>query len=67
MDSPCHVISNGRWYATWFLMVEKLFSLKDEAPKYGQEAPDLWIRSYKSSPKLIKGEKLLQLKVIGRP
>jgi hypothetical protein len=41
MDSPHHVVSNGRWYITWFLMVEKLFPLKYEAPKYGQEALDL--------------------------
>jgi hypothetical protein len=53
--------------STWFLTVEKLFPLKDEAPKYGQEALDLRIRSYKSAPKLIKGEKLLQQEVTGRP
>jgi hypothetical protein len=59
MDSPHHVISNGRWYTTWFLTVEKLCPLKDEAPKYGQEALDLRTRSYKSAPKLIKGEKVV--------
>jgi hypothetical protein len=35
MDGPHHVVSNGRWYTTWFLTVEKLYPLKDEAPKYG--------------------------------
>jgi hypothetical protein len=41
-------------------MAEKLCPLKDEAPKYGQEAPNIRMRSYKSAPKLIKGENLLQ-------
>jgi hypothetical protein len=65
MDSPCHVVSNGRWYVTWFLTIEKLCPLKDEALKYGQEALDLRTRSYKSAPKLIKEEKLLQQEVTG--
>jgi hypothetical protein len=47
--------------------VEKLCPLKDESPEYGQEVLNLRTRSYKSAPKLIKGEKLLQTKVIGRP
>jgi hypothetical protein len=38
IDSPRQAISNSRWHATWFLMVEDLFPLKDEALKYGQEA-----------------------------
>jgi hypothetical protein len=48
-------------------MVEKLFPLKDESPKYGQETLDLRTRSYKLAPKLIKEEKLLQQEVTGRP
>jgi hypothetical protein len=62
MDSPHHNISNGRWYVTWFLTVEKLFPLKDEALKHGQEVLDLRTRSYKSTPKLIKGEKVVATK-----
>jgi hypothetical protein len=47
-------------------MVEKLCSLKVEAPKYGQEAPDLRSKKLQVSPKLIKGEKkLLQQEVTG--
>jgi len=49
MDSPHHVISNGRGYATWFLTVEKLCPLK-------VEGLDIRIRSYKLAPKLIKSE-----------
>jgi hypothetical protein len=30
---PRQAISNGRWNAMWFLTVEKLFPLKDEAKK----------------------------------
>jgi hypothetical protein len=44
----------------WFFIVEKLCPLKYEAPKYGQEALDIRIRSYKSDHKLIKGEFFLQ-------
>jgi len=51
----------------WFLMIENLYPLKYEAPKYGQEALDLRIRIYKSSSKLIKEEKLLQQEITGRP
>jgi hypothetical protein len=65
MDGPRHVVSNGRWHTTWFLTVEKLCPLKDEAPEYGQEALDLRTRSYKSAPILIKEEKLLQQEIIG--
>jgi hypothetical protein len=57
IDSPHQVISNGRWQATLFLMVEELFPLKYEALKYGQEAPDLRSRSYKLA---LKEKKLLQ-------
>jgi hypothetical protein len=39
----------------WFLNIENLFPLKDEAPKYGQEAPDARTRSYKSALKSSKG------------
>jgi hypothetical protein len=35
----------------WFLMVEEIFPLKDEAPKANEEAPDLRTKSYKSTPK----------------
>jgi hypothetical protein len=51
IDSPRHAISNGRWYITWFLMVEEIFPLKDEAPKANEEALDLRTKSYKSAPK----------------
>jgi hypothetical protein len=34
-SSSCFL--NGRWHTTWFLGVENLCPLKDEAPKYGQE------------------------------
>jgi hypothetical protein len=47
IDSPRQAISNGRWHATWFLMVKELCPLKDESPKYGQEASDLRSISYK--------------------
>jgi hypothetical protein len=33
IDIPHHVVSNGRWYVTWFLIVEDIFLLKDEALK----------------------------------
>jgi hypothetical protein len=33
-------ISNGRWYTTWFLMVEEIFPLEDGSPK-------VWLRSPK--------------------
>jgi hypothetical protein len=59
VDSPRQSISNGRWYTMWFLMIDKLFPLKDEAPKYAQEAPDLISRSYKLAPKSSKGEKVV--------
>jgi hypothetical protein len=59
IDSPRQAISNGRWHTTWFLTVEELFPLKDEAPKYGQEAPDLRSRSYKLALKSSKGEKVV--------
>jgi hypothetical protein len=60
IDSPRQAISNGRWHAMWFLTVEELFPLKDEAPKYGQEAPeDLRSRSYKLALKSSKGEKVV--------
>jgi hypothetical protein len=59
IDSPRQVVSNGRWHATWFLMVEELFPLKYEALKYGQEAPDLRSRSYKLALKSSKGEKVV--------
>jgi hypothetical protein len=55
MDIPHHVVSNGRWYITWFLTVEEIFPLKDEAPKVNEEALDLRTKSYKS-----KEEKVLQ-------
>jgi hypothetical protein len=37
MDIPLHVVSNGRWYAMWFLMVEELFPLE-----FG--SPEEWLR-----------------------
>jgi hypothetical protein len=40
MDIRRHFVSNGRWYTTWFLTVEKIFPIEDEAPK-------LWLRSPK--------------------
>jgi hypothetical protein len=55
IDSPHQSISNGRWHTTWFLTVEKLFPLKDEAPKVSEEAPDLRTRSYKLTLKSSKG------------
>jgi hypothetical protein len=33
MDSPCHAISNSRWYATWFLMVEDICPLEYGKPQ----------------------------------
>jgi hypothetical protein len=33
IDSPHQVISNGRWHAMWFLMVEEIFPLKDDHEK----------------------------------
>jgi hypothetical protein len=60
--SPRQSISNDRWHATWFLTVEKLFPLKVEALKYGQEAPNLRSRSYKLALKSSKGENLSQTK-----
>jgi hypothetical protein len=36
----------------WFLMVEKLCPLKDEAPKYGQEALDLRSKKLQVGPKI---------------
>jgi hypothetical protein len=38
MDVPHHVVSSGRWYATWFLTVEEIFPLE-----YG--SLELWLRS----------------------
>jgi hypothetical protein len=55
IDIPCQVVSNGRWNAMWFLTVEKLYPLKDEALKYGQEASDPRTISYKSVLKSSKG------------
>jgi hypothetical protein len=60
IDSPHQVVSNDRWHTTWFLMVEKLFPLKYEAPKESEEASNLRTRSYNLAPKLIKRENLLQ-------
>jgi hypothetical protein len=40
MDSSRHVISNGRWYATWFLMVEELWP-------HEVGSPEEWLRSPK--------------------
>jgi hypothetical protein len=36
----------------WFLTVEKLYPLKDEALKYGQEAPDLRSKKLQVGPKI---------------
>jgi hypothetical protein len=33
-------ISNGRWYAMWFLTVEEIFPLEDGSP-------EVWLRSPK--------------------
>jgi hypothetical protein len=41
IDSLRYVVSNGRWYITWFLMVEAIFPLKDEVRKANEETPDL--------------------------
>jgi hypothetical protein len=51
MDIHHHAISNGRWYITWFLTVEEIFPLKDEAPEENEESIDLRKKNYKSSPK----------------
>jgi hypothetical protein len=37
MDIPHHVISNGRWYVTWFLTVKEIFPLEDGSP-------EVWLR-----------------------
>jgi hypothetical protein len=37
-------------HVTWFLMVEEIFPLKDEAPKAIEEASDLRTKSYKFGP-----------------
>jgi hypothetical protein len=52
IDSPCHVVSNHKWHAMWFLTVEKLCSLKVEALKYGQEAPNLRSKKLQVGPKI---------------
>jgi hypothetical protein len=52
IDSPLQVISNGRWHTTWFLMVEELCPLKDEALKYGQEAFGSKIKKLQVGPKV---------------
>jgi hypothetical protein len=59
MDSPCQAVSNGRWHTTWFLTVDELCPLKDEALKYGKKAPDLRSRSYQLALKSSKGEKVV--------
>ena len=59
IDNPHQAVSNGRWHATWFLMVEELFPLKYEAPKYDKESLDLRSRSYKLALKSSKGEKVV--------
>jgi hypothetical protein len=58
-------ISNGRWNAMWFLMVEEICPLKYDHVKFSPK----WLqtRSYKSALKSSKGEKQLQQEVIGRP
>jgi hypothetical protein len=33
MDNNHHVVSNGRWYSTWFLTIEKLWSLEGGSPE----------------------------------
>jgi hypothetical protein len=48
---PFHAISNDRWHAMWFLTIENLCHLKDEAPKYGQEAMDLRSKKLQLDPK----------------
>jgi hypothetical protein len=58
MDITCHFFSNGRWYATWFLTVENLCPLKDEALKVNEEAQDLRTKSYKSTPNSVANKKL---------
>jgi hypothetical protein len=60
IDNSHQYVSNGRWYTTRFLMVDKLFPLKYKAPKASEESLDLRTRSYKLAPKLIKEETLLQ-------
>ena len=59
IDSPRQAVSNGRWHTTWFLIVEDLCPLKDESPKYGQEASDLRSRSYELALKSSKGENVV--------
>jgi hypothetical protein len=59
IDNPHQAISNGRWHATWFLIVEDLFPLKYGSPKYGQEALDLRSRSYKFDLNSSNGEKVV--------
>jgi hypothetical protein len=59
IDSPHQAVSNDRWHATWFLRVEELFPLKDEASKYGQEAPYLRLRRYMLALNSSKGEKIV--------
>jgi hypothetical protein len=51
IDNIIHVISNGRWYVTWFLTVEEIYPLKFESPKENEESPYLRTKVYKSSPK----------------
>jgi hypothetical protein len=59
IDIPRQDVSNGRWHSMWFLMIENLFPLKDEAPKYGQEALVLRSRSHKLALNSSKGEKVV--------
>jgi hypothetical protein len=33
MDIPHHVVSDDRWYATWFLTVEELWPCEVKIPK----------------------------------
>jgi hypothetical protein len=56
IDSPCQAVSNGKWHATWFLMVEELCPIKYESPNYGQESTGLRSRSYKLALKSSEGE-----------
>jgi hypothetical protein len=40
MDIPHHVISNGRWYTMWLLMVEEICPLEDGSL-------EVWLRNPK--------------------
>jgi hypothetical protein len=39
MDSPRHVISGDRWYATWFLTVEELWPCEVRSPEEWSRSP----------------------------